>query len=308
MAEKNLNPIPIPLPQRWREFRIAYLPVLTFAALVAVIAWMWMRYVQPATIVGEAEAVRANIISILPGTLEELKVDRLQAVTNGQELVVLRVMDEDQIQAEVAAAEADVRLLQARIKLDQTRNLDSFSQLQSEYLLEQFNLELAQINLQQAEAELERAKELLKQSLDTMSKRRDVAFNIACFGTSDDFADRKAPVSVSAESVEQAKKWVEDRVALGDSDIYGLLKVVFEQGPTSASMIVGSDPASPAGVDAKELEQAGGAQDFIIKQVEAWRKAGSKTALDVTGIGLSDTQREFYKKLAKAGGGTYLDG
>lgn len=155
---------------------------------------------------------------------------------------------------------------------------------------------------------LERAKELLKQSLDTMSKRRDVAFNIACFGTSDDFADRKAPVSVSAESVEQAKKWVEDRVALGDSDIYGLLKVVFEQGPTSASMIVGSDPASPAGVDAKELEQAGGAQDFIIKQVEAWRKAGSKTALDVTGIGLSDTQREFYKKLAKAGGGTYLDG
>lgn len=155
---------------------------------------------------------------------------------------------------------------------------------------------------------LERAKELLKQSLDTIAKRRDVAFNIACFGTSDDFADRKAPVSVSADAVERAKKWVEDRVALGDSDIYGLLKVVFEQGPTSASMIVGSDPASPAGMDAKELEQAGGVQDFIVKQVEAWRKAGSKTALDITGIGLSDTQREFYKKLAKAGGGTYLDG
>lgn len=165
MAEKNLTPIPIPARQRWREFRMAYLPLITFAALVTVIAWMWMRYVQPATIVGEAEARRANIVSVLPGTLQELKVDHLQAVTNGQELVVLQVMDEDQIQAEVAATEADVRLLQARIKLDQTRNLDSFSQLQAEFLLEQFNLELAQINLRQAEAEFERAQQLFESQL-----------------------------------------------------------------------------------------------------------------------------------------------
>lgn len=216
MAEKNLNPIPIPLQQRWREFRIAYLPGLTFAALVAVIAWMWVRYVQPSTIVGEAEAVRANIISILPGTLEELKVDRLQAVTNGQELVVLRVMDEDQIQAEVAAAEADVRLLQARIKLDQTRNLDSFSQLQSEYLLEQFNLELAQINLQQAEAELERAQELLeKQILARGSLGNQVGYDVA-------LRDRdalRAEVTAREKTVAELKQGTERLRAAGAAEL-----------------------------------------------------------------------------------------
>lgn len=216
MAEKNLNPIPIPLQQRWREFRIAYLPALTFAALVAVIAWMWMRYVQPSTIVGEAEAVRANIISILPGTLEKLKVERLQAVTNGQELVVLRVMDDDQIQAEVAAAEADVRLLQARIKLDQTRNFDSFSQLKSEYLLEQFNLELARINLQQAEAELERAKELLeKQVIARGSLGNQVGYDVAV-------RDRdalRAEVAAREKTVVELKQGVEGLRAAGAAEL-----------------------------------------------------------------------------------------
>src|ERR1043166_7260703 len=97
--QQDLTPIPIPRRQQWREFRVAYLPVVTFAGLVLLIGWMWVRYVAPATIVGEVETVRSGIITTAAGELQELKVDRLESVTNGQELAVVRVLDPDQIEA-----------------------------------------------------------------------------------------------------------------------------------------------------------------------------------------------------------------
>src|ERR1035437_2196852 len=126
MQDENLKPIPIPPKQRWREFRVAYLPALMFLLLLLVIGWMWTRYVQPSTIIGEVETVRANVISIAAGTVQELKVDRLQSVTNGQELAVVTLLDPDQINAELGAIEADLRLMKARMDLDKTRNLDAY--------------------------------------------------------------------------------------------------------------------------------------------------------------------------------------
>src|SRR6185369_7691989 len=160
MPDPDLKPIPIPARQQWREFRVTYLPVITFAALVVLIGWMWTRYVAPATIIGEVETVRANIISVVAGTVTDLKVSRLESVTSGQELAVVSVRDPDQINAELAAAEADLRLMQARMDLDKTRNLDAYSRLREELLVEQFSLELARIHLQQAEGEFERARQL----------------------------------------------------------------------------------------------------------------------------------------------------
>lgn len=45
-----MTPIPTPFSQRWREFRIVYLPVLTFLLLIAAILLMWKHYVMPPTI------------------------------------------------------------------------------------------------------------------------------------------------------------------------------------------------------------------------------------------------------------------
>src|SRR3954462_12287317 len=86
MQSQDLTPIPIPPRQRWREFRIAYLPPLTFLLLVGVICWMWVNYVEPGGIIGEVETVHANIISTVAGTVRDLRVDQLQAVTNGEPL------------------------------------------------------------------------------------------------------------------------------------------------------------------------------------------------------------------------------
>src|SRR5947209_5786938 len=105
MQEKNLTPIPIPFRQQWREFRVVYVPVITFGLLVVTIGWMWVRYVAPATMIGEVETIRAGIISTAAGTLQELKVDRLASVTNGQELAVVSVREPEQANAEIASSD-----------------------------------------------------------------------------------------------------------------------------------------------------------------------------------------------------------
>ena len=165
MDNQNLQPIPIPAKQRWREFRIAYLPPLTFLVLIITIGWMWKNYVQPSTIIGEVETVRAGIISIVPGTLQKLEVHQLQPVTNGQELAVISILDPDQLKAEIAAAEADLRLMKARMDIDKTRNLESYSRLRTDLLLEQLSLEVARTHLVQADGEFTRSQKLLENQI-----------------------------------------------------------------------------------------------------------------------------------------------
>jgi multidrug resistance efflux pump len=157
--------IPIPFRQRWRQFKVAYLPVFTFVALLGAIAWMWNQYVHPAAIVGEVEPIRANILSLLPGTIEQLRVGPLQAVTNGQELVTVAVMEPEVLNAELAAIEADLRLMKARMDLDKTRNLNAASQLRASLLTEKASLAIAQVRLQQAEGEFERVTRLFQEGL-----------------------------------------------------------------------------------------------------------------------------------------------
>ena len=159
--ENTPDPIPIPLKHRWREFRIAYLPVIVFALLLVAIAVLWTNYVEPNSIIGEVETIHARVASTVPGTILELKADRLQPVTKGQELVVISTLEPEQLRAELAAAEADLRLMKARMDVDRTRNADSFTQLKTALLKEKLDLEVSRIQLKQAEGELDRAQKLL---------------------------------------------------------------------------------------------------------------------------------------------------
>lgn len=197
-----LPPIPISARQRWRELRVSYLPLLTFLLLVVTIIWMWKRYVYPPSVVGEVEAVRASVVSVVSGTIQELKADYLQAVTNGQELVVLSVLDPDKLTAELAAVEADLRLMKARMDLDKTRNLASYDQLRTQLLVEQLKLELARINLRQADSEFERAQKMF----DTRLTQRGVSERGNDFGYDVALRDRdarRAEVAAGEKTVAQ---------------------------------------------------------------------------------------------------------
>lgn len=175
-------PIPTPPAQRWREIRMAYLPLVTFGLLLVTILWMWRSYVHPPFLVGEVEAVRANIISPQPGTVLELKVGNLQAVTNGQELAVISVIEPGLAQAELKAVATELELMKARMAVDIDRNTENYQQMRLQFLSDQVQFTINQTNLALAEVEFKRAEQLFtnasllisEEAYDIAKTKRDV--------------------------------------------------------------------------------------------------------------------------------------
>lgn len=152
----------------------------------------------------------------------------------------------------------------------------------------------------------------MERSLDALAKRKDprLRFNIITFGSVQDFASGGELQAATEESARRAKEWLKKLEAKGETDIYNMLRECFEQEPDSATMIVGSIPGEPDGLSEeleRERKQHKNAGEFVLAQVKKWRAAGKKTTLDITGVGLSADEKEYYKRLADAAGGTYLD-
>jgi len=159
----SLPPIPTPVAQRWREFRIQVLPLLVFVGVITAVALLWKDYVQPVGIVGEVETVRANVIPIQEGTLVELTVDRFERVSKDQPIGKFVTTDSALQEVELNAIAADLKLMQARMELDKKRNFDSFSRKRLDLLTEKVNINIAQTKLTQAESQLQRIFKLYKE-------------------------------------------------------------------------------------------------------------------------------------------------
>lgn len=158
----SLPPIPAPRGHFLREFRIQFLPLVVFVAVVVAIFYLWRTYVQPLHIVGEVEAIRSNLISIQDGTLVELRVDRFDQVAKDQPLGRITTIDPATHEASLRVIEKDLKLMQARMGLDKVRNLDSYSRFRIELLTEKIALGIAQARVKQAESELQRTKQLVE--------------------------------------------------------------------------------------------------------------------------------------------------
>jgi hypothetical protein len=179
------------------------------------------------------------------------------------------------------------------------------------YLLDISDAMTKRINVEGA-AETTRLAHMVAQmerSLDALAKRKDprLRFNIVTYGSVQDFADGGELQAATEENAKRAKEWLGKLEAKGESDIYTMLSECFEQEPESATMIVGGMPGAPAGVDEAELKKHKNAGEYVLEQVKVWRKDGKTTTLDITGVGLSADEKEYYKRLADAAGGTYLD-
>ncbi len=161
----SLPPIPTPPAQRWREFRIQVLPLLVFIAIVSAIVIMWRNFVQPAGVVGEVEAIKANVISLQDGVLADLNFDRFMEVGSNDPVAQVVVVDPDLHKASLAVIAADLKLMKARMDVDKTRNYGTYAQLQLELLSEKLLLNMARPALVQAETELKRNKQLFDEKL-----------------------------------------------------------------------------------------------------------------------------------------------
>ena len=163
----SLPPIPTPPAQRWREFRIQILPVIVFLCLLATIALMWRNFVQPSGVVGEVEAVKANIISLHDGIVAELHVDVLQRVTNGQVIGTIIGTDPDILKTSIAAIESDLKVLRARMRLDETRNQQSVQQLKLDLFSDRMMREMAVSMLTLSSNKLKRTAKLVNNQVES---------------------------------------------------------------------------------------------------------------------------------------------
>src|SRR5215218_10329875 len=166
----SLAPIPTPPSQRWKEFRIQALPVVTFIAVLVCVVALWGKYVMPTNMVGQVELVQASVISSVPGTVKELKVKEFQRVKAGEEIAVISAMDTETLQASLRAAEVELKLMRARMQLDIERNTQSYEQTRLDFLREMSDLAVERVRARLYELEANRRYELLTNDPPLTSK------------------------------------------------------------------------------------------------------------------------------------------
>ena len=143
MEKEKLPPIPTPVSQRWREFRIQVLPFVLFLSLLVGIVYLWKSYVQPVGIIGSAETNLVNVTSLQDGMISELFVERFQNVTAGQEIAIVVNTDPELIKAQIESVQADIKVLKARNDED-VRRADQSNR--------EFRQDLLTLRVEQAEA------------------------------------------------------------------------------------------------------------------------------------------------------------
>lgn len=212
---KDQQPIPIPLKQRWQDFKSEYLPIAFFVVLCACILWMWGRYVTPPSVIGQVEAIHANVISTVPGTLLELNTGLLEKVTNGQCVATIRVMEPDVLSNELAAIEADMHLLKARMDIDRTRNVSTYAAARQNLLTERLNLAIAEVRKVQTESELTRAKTLFDAKLITAGGESGKGGSIGYEVALRDRDSVRAEIEQRNRAIEQIEKNLKDLETTG---------------------------------------------------------------------------------------------
>jgi len=163
MEHESLPPIPTPVGQRWREFRIKVLPPFIFLGVVGVLVLTWSTLIQPISMVGMVETNTVTVMTAQAGLLTELTLNRFDEVTNGQVIGQIELFDADQIQAELTALGSRAALVGAEAELTEWGKLDNAIMIQLNLFNEYTLLETAKVKLNQASNVVEDDKKMTSQ-------------------------------------------------------------------------------------------------------------------------------------------------
>jgi multidrug resistance efflux pump len=131
---EKLPPIPTPIAQRWREFRIQVLPFCVFFSLLTSIVFLWKMHIQPITVIGSAETNLVSVTSLQDGIISELLVERFQNVTTGQVIAVVANTDPELVKAQIESVQADIKVLAARNSVDVKRTDQAYQEFRQNLL------------------------------------------------------------------------------------------------------------------------------------------------------------------------------
>ena len=172
MKSESRAPIPIPLAQRWRHARMNLLPGAVFLTAIGALTVLWREHVAAPTMVGQAEAVVANVSSHIPGMLAGLNVQRFQSVRAGDQLGHVITADPKLLDASLAVIRSELEMLRANQDpiAAQQRNAVNYAQLRIDWMRQRVELADARVELQLAEAEFRRTEQLFKSNVASGSE------------------------------------------------------------------------------------------------------------------------------------------
>jgi len=158
--QERLPRIPSPPGTAFREFRVRFLPAITFASVLTGTVATWQSYVAPSNWVGEVETVRSVVSSTQPGRLAELAVGHLQQVSAGDVLARVLPADAELVDAQVSLTRARMMFLREGVdaRVRQQNNRVNFTQLKLDWLDQKVEVAARRARLNQLEAEVIRAK------------------------------------------------------------------------------------------------------------------------------------------------------
>ncbi len=159
--------IPIPWRERWRQVRLRFVPAVLLIAVVFVLALLWKDYAAAPGLVGQAEAIPANVSCYKPGMLAQLFVNRFQKVKAGDAVGQVLVTDPKILAASLAVIEAEIDMLRVTMQpiAAKQRIAMDYSQLRLDWMRQRAQLAMARANLQFAEVDFHRTEELFKDKI-----------------------------------------------------------------------------------------------------------------------------------------------
>lgn len=194
---EKLPRIPSPPGATFREFRIAMVPGLVFAAVLVLTLITWRNYVGPSQLVGEVEAIRSLVSAPQAGQILDLRISFLQRVSQGEILAVLLPTDPRALAAKLELSRSRLELLRESLdaRLRQQNNDISYLQLRLDWMSQR--TELASLKAQQAyfRSELTRQEQLMNFRQQPASPSTEV--------NSSQVPSSRSPISVAEYQIAQ---------------------------------------------------------------------------------------------------------
>jgi len=169
MKSEPLPPIPTPLANQWRHFRVTAVPSLSFLVILFLTVWLWGRNLASPVLMGSAEGQESEIISPKAGRLSQLNVKLYQEVTAGQTVAVIDAVDPAILSNNLAVIHAEMDLIRTEAGYD-SGDLVRYSQFQLEFMLRRVDLALHRLALPLAQLEVTRKQALLKEQIIAQSE------------------------------------------------------------------------------------------------------------------------------------------
>jgi multidrug resistance efflux pump len=150
-----------------REARLRLLPGVVLLAAAGTVVFLWKDYVRAPNLVGQAEAIQANVSSYKAGVVAQLTVSRFQRVKAGDQVGQVLVTDPRILASSLAVIQAEIEILRVSMRpiANQQRAAMDYSQLRLDWMKQRTQLGMARVNLQLAEGDYVRKQELFKDKI-----------------------------------------------------------------------------------------------------------------------------------------------